>query len=104
MIIVLGQFELAAGYRDEFMRSVRSLARASRSEPGCLEYAFLIDPIDPRRVVLVGQWATADMFDAHLAVARRTATSLPRDGVHPASGWTIRYRVDGSSQPRPFNA
>jgi quinol monooxygenase YgiN len=104
MIIVLGQFEMAAGHRDEFMRRVADLTRSSRSEPGCLEYAFLTDPIDQNRIILIERWTSEDMFNVHLEAVGETAAGLPFNDVYAASGWTIRYQVTGNSPPRPFDA
>lgn len=102
MIIVLGQFEMAAGHRPAFMRAAAGLIRVCRPAPGCLEYAFLADPADPHRVVLVERWATEDAFEAHRASGGTTGRL--RDFAHPVASRTVRYEVHGSSAPRPFDA
>ena len=73
MVIVGGSFEIKPDERDEFLAGRLDSMRASRSEPGCLEYTMSADPIDPGRIVLFERWADQASLDAHLAAmeARR---------------------------------
>lgn len=44
--------------------------RATRAEPGCLEYAFSPDPVEPGRIIVLERWATQQEFEAHIAAAK----------------------------------
>ncbi|MGZ4772568.1 MAG: putative quinol monooxygenase, partial [Ilumatobacteraceae bacterium] len=70
MVIVGGTFELHPNERESFLASRIEMMRTSRDEPGCLEYTFAADPIDPSRVVLFERWASQEALDAHLALQR----------------------------------
>ena len=70
MVIVGGVFELDPAERDAFVASRMAMMRASRQEPGCLEYTFAPDPLVAGRVVLFERWESQAALDAHLAALR----------------------------------
>ena len=92
MVIVGGSFELEPTERDEFLASRVDMMRASRAEPGCIEYTFSADPVDPRRVVLFERWESQDELDAHLA--NLGVRDSPR-GVAPLTSSIVIYDVVG---------
>jgi quinol monooxygenase YgiN len=94
VVIVGGTFEVEPDAREEFIASRYALMHESRAEPGCLEYTFSADPIDPARVVLFERWADKDALDAHLA-ARRAAAPPPAAGPSPKSSSILVYDVTG---------
>ena len=72
MVIVGGTFELDPEQRDQFIASRGEMMRRSRSEPGCIEYTFSADPLDPGRVMLFEKWEHQAALDAHIAAMRAT--------------------------------
>ena len=92
MVIVGGSFELEPSDRDEFLASRVDVMRASRAEPGCIEYTFSADPLDPRRVVLFERWESQDALDAHLA--NLGVRDSPR-GITPLTSSIVIYDVVG---------
>jgi quinol monooxygenase YgiN len=102
MVIVAGSFVVAAADRDAFLEGRRSAMEASRAEPGCLDYVFSADPLDPERVVLVERWADQAALDAHLAAMRDRrssgtqppAPSGPR--VEVRSSEIVKYEISSS--------
>lgn len=94
MVIVGGSFEIKADERDEFLAGRLEGMRASRSEPGCLEYTMSADPIDPGRVVLFERWADQASLDAHLA-AMGSAPPPTGRAVAPTSATITIYDVAG---------
>jgi (4S)-4-hydroxy-5-phosphonooxypentane-2,3-dione isomerase len=68
-LVILVEFELAPGTRDEFRRLVLENATASvRDEPGCRQFDVLVpDGEAGDRVVLYEIYDNAAAFDAHLA-------------------------------------
>jgi quinol monooxygenase YgiN len=94
MIIVGGVFEVDPDHREEFLAGRRDVMRASRAEPGCLEYIFSADPFDPSRVVLFERWASQESLDAHLS-AQRAAPPSASPGVAPKSVSITLYDVTG---------
>jgi len=67
MVIVAGSFEIKPDERETFLAGRLESIRASRGEPGCLEYTMSADPIDPGRVVLFERWADQASLDTHIA-------------------------------------
>jgi quinol monooxygenase YgiN len=96
LVIVGGSFELEPSDRDEFLSSRLDMMHASRAEPGCIEYTFSADPIDPRRVVLFERWESQDALDAHLDNLRGRADSPGR--VAPLTSSITIYDVVGQRQ------
>lgn len=81
MLIVAGAFTLDPSERDAFIAGRRDSMRATRDEPGCLEYVMAADPLDETRVVLFERWADQASFDGHMAViaaAERPAGPAPK--------------------------
>jgi quinol monooxygenase YgiN len=68
VVIVAGIVEVDPEQRDAFLAGRFDRMRTSRAEPGCLEYTFSADPLDPGRVLLYERWARQEDLDAHLAI------------------------------------
>ena len=60
MVIVGGAFTVEPSQRDEFLAGRQDAMRASRAEPGCLEYTLSADPIDPGRIALFERWPSQE--------------------------------------------
>jgi quinol monooxygenase YgiN len=94
VVIVGGSFELDPAQREEFLAGRLDGMRASRAEPGCLEYTMSADPLDPSRVVLFERWADQASLDTHLA-AMQSAPPPAQRGVAPKSATITVYDVSG---------
>jgi quinol monooxygenase YgiN len=94
VVIVAGAFEFDPDQRDEFLAGRLDGMRASRAEPGCLEYTMSADPLDPTRVVLFERWADQASLDTHLA-AMQSAPPPGQAGVAPKSISITVYDVTG---------
>lgn len=107
MIIVAGTFDVAPGDRDEFLAIRRDLQLYSRTEPGCIEYVFSADSIDPGRVRLFELWQDQASLDAHGEALRRTreAEAATGGGAEAAVAILARdilvYEL-GETPPRPL--
>ncbi len=94
MVIVGGSFEVDPSKREEYLATHHDLMRRSRAEPGCLEYTFSADPLDPSRVLLFERWATQGDLDAHLA-ASRAAPDSAAGSIVPKASSLVLYDVAG---------
>jgi quinol monooxygenase YgiN len=94
MVIVGGSFEIKPDERDEFLAGRLDAMRASRAEPGCLEYTMSADPIDPGRVVLFERWADQAALDVHMAAMGKAPRPEGRQ-VAPTSASITIYDVSG---------
>ena len=94
MVIVAGIFEVNPEQRDAFLAGRFDRTRTSRAEPGCLEYTFSADPLDPGRVLLFERWARQEDLDAHLAASPAPPAS-PGAEVVPTATSIVIYDVTG---------
>jgi len=99
VVIVGGFFELEPDQRDDFLASRHDAIRQSRAEPGCLEYHFGADPVDPGRVVLFERWADQESLDAHLS-AQRAAPPSTDDPIVPKAVSITVYDIAGERSLR----
>jgi quinol monooxygenase YgiN len=108
MIIVAGTFDVAPERRDEFLASRYELQLHSRTEPGCIEYVFSADSIDPGRVRLFEIWQDQASLDEHgQAYRRRLAVDEEADPVAFAAAVPVLVRNVlvyelGDAAPRPL--
>jgi quinol monooxygenase YgiN len=93
VVIVVGTFEVEPDQREEFLASRHDSMRKSRAEPGCLEYTFSADPIDPSRVLLVERWESQEMLGVHLSGQRPPQS--PSTDVVPKTVAVTVYDVTG---------
>ena len=94
MIIVAGHFVVDPAQRDEFLASRADVTRTSRSEAGCITYAFSPDPLDPGRVLLFERWESKAALADHLA-ALRQAPRRP-DGVEVREAEVQQYEISAA--------
>jgi quinol monooxygenase YgiN len=94
MVIVGGTFEVEPSQRGQFIASRDEMMRTSRGEPGCLEYVFCADPIEPSRVVLFERWESQEALDDHLAALRAGPKSAD-DDIAPITSSIVIYDVSG---------
>ena len=100
MVIVGGAFVVEPNQREQFLAGRHDGMRASRAEPGCLEYTLSADPIDPSRIVLFERWSSQEALDAHLA-ASRARPALEGTAVAATPISIMVYDVTGE---RPLGA
>ncbi|HTW99482.1 MAG TPA: putative quinol monooxygenase [Acidimicrobiales bacterium] len=92
MLIVAGELIVEAELREQFLRSREAVMRASRNEPGCVDYVFSADPLEPGRVVLFERWESQEALDAHIAAMRaRPRTGEPEVATLRAE--VLRYEI-----------
>jgi quinol monooxygenase YgiN len=94
VVIVAGNFEVDPEQRDAFLAGRFDRMRTSRAEPGCLEYTFSADPLDPGRVLLYERWARQEDLDAHLAIPPAPPAS-PDSEVVPRTVSIVVYDIAG---------
>jgi quinol monooxygenase YgiN len=92
MLIVAGHFDVDPADQAAFVAGRVDQMKATRSEPGCLEYAMSADPADPARVLLFERWADQAAFDAHMAAV----AAAPRSGGPAPKGFSVTiYDIAG---------
>lgn len=91
MIIVAGYFIVDPGQREQFLHSRADMMLRSRSEDGCITYAFSPDPLDPGRVLLFERWESKAALAGHLAALRQRPR--PEDGVEVRESEIQQYEI-----------
>ena len=64
MIIVCGKLQAHPGRRQELLDLSHLAVVAARNTPGCIDFAVSPDLVDPDRVNILEQWATAESLRA----------------------------------------
>jgi quinol monooxygenase YgiN len=101
MIVIAGWIDVEPGLRDEVVEaSVPYQASTRTDEPGCTGYVFAADPVNPGRIHVFEEWASADALEAHFQHPNFKAMgellrSYPRLGSQ-----TLKYRVDATAPVR----
>jgi quinol monooxygenase YgiN len=78
MLIVAGTITIEPGKRDDFLQARESSIKATRSEPGCLEYGFAADSLESDVVRVFERWETQEALNTHLGVL---ASAQPESGA-----------------------
>jgi quinol monooxygenase YgiN len=68
LLIVLGSVVARADTHAEALRLSQEHVARSLQEPGCLRHAVMPDLANPRRLVFVEQWASAEDLFRHFKV------------------------------------
>jgi len=97
LIIVMGSYQVPPDQRDRFMRSKLDQTERTRTETGCLEYAFSADATDPGLVRLVELWESKADLEAHIAGVR-SAPSEPPEVAVVSSTFAV---FEGAPTPTP---
>jgi quinol monooxygenase YgiN len=92
MVIVEGTIDVDPSRREEFLNGRRAGVLATRSEPGCVEYAFSADLVDPGRVRIFERWETGDDLATHLAGLAQQPAPAP-DAPEIRSVELRRYEI-----------
>lgn len=75
MICVIATIEVVPGQREAFLAEFRRVVPKVLQEPGCLEYAPMVDvptsiglqsPARPDVVTVVEKWSSVEALEAHL--------------------------------------
>lgn len=69
MIVVAGTVEVPPEHHAAFADAALRVTGATRSEPGCISYAFWADVTEPGRFLVFEEWETEPDVDAHMSAA-----------------------------------
>lgn len=73
MIIVIGTARVTPGSRDQLLAAMQTMAAATATDDGCLEYRFAADVRDPDVLVGVEVWRDRAALDEHMSHDHTTA-------------------------------
>lgn len=87
--------------RDVVLAAFVECARASRDEPGCLDYWVAADPDDPGRLYVYEQWSSEAELAAHFRTEHIARFRTAIDGYARSGRELHRIFVDRSE---PFSS
>jgi quinol monooxygenase YgiN len=98
MIVIEGSVRIAPHKLEEARSVMEAMIKASRAEPGCLDYAYSIDVLDPGLVRVTERWESRDALAAHF----KTAHMATWRSFFPTLGITDRILRLYEAQPEPI--
>jgi quinol monooxygenase YgiN len=69
MIVVIGRARTDGEKREAFLRVALAVVRASRGDPGCINYGVFEDGEDENEFVFVEEWESNEALKQHFATA-----------------------------------
>ncbi|MEX1250392.1 MAG: putative quinol monooxygenase [Hyphomonas sp.] len=69
MIVIEGTVRIPPENLEAARPVMKQMIRASRAEPGCIDYAYAVDVLDPGLVRVTERWETRAALTAHFAAA-----------------------------------
>ena len=74
MIIIQGWMRLEEGEIERLRPAAETMIRTTRTtEPGCIEYNFAVDLVEPNLIRIGERWRDQAALDAHFASAHMAA-------------------------------
>ena len=67
MILLTGWVDVNPEKRDAALVAGKPHMTATRAWPGCLDYVWSADPLNPARIYIYERWEDADSLTSHLA-------------------------------------
>jgi quinol monooxygenase YgiN len=67
MIIVEGSARIPEDMWDQAIAAMETMITASRAEPGCIEYAYSRDLLDPNLLRIIERWKDKAALVSHFA-------------------------------------
>lgn len=78
MILVIGTIRAPAEALDALREPMAAVVAASRSEDGCIEYAYGADMLDPGLIRVVEAWRDRDALNRHFEAPHMDAWRCAR--------------------------
>lgn len=80
MIIIEGTVRVPPERLEAARPAMEAMIRASRAEPGCIDYAYSVDVLDPGLVRVTERWESRAVLEAHFATPHMAAWRAEFDG------------------------
>jgi len=73
MIVIHAKLETTAGAIDAMRAAIATMEKASRAEPGCVEYVFTTPLESPTTIRIFEQWRSREALKEHFATPHMAA-------------------------------
>ncbi|MBK8197900.1 MAG: antibiotic biosynthesis monooxygenase [Acidobacteria bacterium] len=98
MIVIEGTVRAPPERVAEARAAMEQMIRASRAEPGCIDYAYAVDVLDPGLIRVSERWESRDAIAAHF----KTAHMATWRSFFPQLGITDRSLRLYEADPEPI--
>ncbi|MBA3070523.1 MAG: antibiotic biosynthesis monooxygenase [Hyphomonas sp.] len=98
MIVIEGTVRIPPSNLEAARPVMEQMVRASRAEPGCLDYAYSVDVLDAGLVRVTERWASREALAAHF----KTAHMATWRAFFPELGITDRSLRLYDAEPEPI--
>ena len=99
MIVLNIKIETNPGAVAALKPAIAALEKATRVEPGCVDYVFATEINDPTSIRIIEHWASVDALKAHLAQPHLAAFQAAI-GKNPPKSMAVKM-FDGKELPFP---
>ena len=96
MVIVAGTIEVDPKDRDAFLQGRADGVRATRTEPGCIEYSFSADGLDPGLIRIFEIWESQEALTTHLGVLAGQQGSGTSPAIAVKKADVLQYAISSS--------
>ena len=73
MIVIHAKLETTAGAIDAMRAAIATMEKASRAEPGCVEYVFTTPLESPTTIRIFEQWRSREALKEHFTTPHMSA-------------------------------
>jgi len=98
VIVIEGTVRIPPSNLEAARPVMEQMVRASRAEPGCLDYAYSVDVLDAGLVRVTERWASREALAAHF----KTAHMATWRAFFPELGITDRSLRLYDAEPEPI--
>lgn len=93
MLIVAGSITTEDDGREAFLTAVVPMVTATLAEPGCNEYVFSADPLEPNRILLFELWDDQDALDTHFTSDHMAQWQRDRESLRVTGADIKKYTI-----------
>jgi quinol monooxygenase YgiN len=90
VIIVYGIIETTSESIEAMTEAITSMEKATREEPGCIDYTFSISISDPNCIRVSEKWESVDALKAHMG-APHMGEFQQAIAAHPPRSAEIKF-------------
>jgi quinol monooxygenase YgiN len=93
MIIITARIEIDPKKLGDFRAAIETMEKASRAEPGCIDYAFAQELSNPSMLRISERWQSMEALAAHFATPHMAAFGKVLAANPPKSSDVKVYEV-----------
>lgn len=97
MLMVIGTARLGEGALEAGHGALEAMVAASRAEPGCIDYAYAIDILDPSTLRITEKWVDEGALAAHFQTPHMAAFQKALGSLDVTITDVRKFQTDGGA-------